>query len=84
MSAQIVDPFKVPVTGSSFVVREVSLEGGHTVDDVLQAIRETPEHRWFVMVSEDPDRPAGLRDVLARIDDDLEFRVYAYGALEND
>ena len=84
MSAQAVDPFKVPVTGSCFVVREVSLTGGHTVEDVLQAIRETPEHRWFVMVSEDPERPVGLRDVLARIDEDLEFREYAYGALVND
>ena len=76
-----VESFNVKVLGGTFYVSEVNLENGQMPQDLVRAIREIPEDRWFVMASDDD---SDHLDSLAIIDDDLEFRIYARGHLEQE
>ena len=76
-----VESFNVKVLGGTFYVSEVNLENGQTPQDQVRTIREIPEDRWFVMASDDD---SDHLDSLAIIDDELEFRIYARGHLEQE
>ena len=76
-----VESFNVKVLGGTFYVSEVNLENGQLAQDLVRTIREIPEDRWFVMASDDD---TDHLDSLAIIDDDLEFRIYARGHLEQE
>lgn len=76
-----VETFSVPVSGGTFYVSEVFLAPGENREEVIAFIRNTPEDRWFVMVSENPD---DALDSLAMIDDNLEFQILARGQLKQD
>jgi len=76
-----VESFNVKVLGGTFYVSEVNLENGQMPQDLVRTIREIPEDRWFVMASDDD---SDHLDSLAIIDDDLEFRIYARGHLEQE
>ena len=75
------ESFSVKVLGGVFYVSEVSVENAATPQEISRTIREFPEDRWFVMASDDE---SDHMDSLAIIDDDMEFRIYARGHLEQD
>ena len=76
-----VESFSIKVLGGSFHVSEVCLTETETAQQIVKIIQELPEDRWFVMASDDE---SDHMDSLAVIDDDLEFRIYARGHLEQD
>lgn len=76
-----VEGVKVEVMGGTFSLSGVLLDSGQDAETVLQVIRETPQDRWFVMLSETAEDE---QDVLALIDDQMAFQSVALGTLEND
>jgi len=76
-----VESFSIKVLGGTFHVSEVSLEVAASAAERIRILRELPEDRWFVMASDDD---SDHLDSLAIIDDDMEFRIYARGHLEQD
>ncbi|MEE8397341.1 MAG: hypothetical protein V3S29_14885 [bacterium] len=76
-----VEGVKVEVMGGTFSLSGVLLDSGQDAETVLQVIRETPQDRWFVMLS---GAAEDEQDVLALIDDQMAFQSVALGTLESD
>ncbi|MDH5753138.1 MAG: hypothetical protein OEZ59_12075 [Deltaproteobacteria bacterium] len=81
IQVESVNAFPVKVMGGVFHVNEVYSNQGHSAQALVREIKEMNEDRWFVMAS---DEDSNHIDILAIIDDDLEFRIYARGILEQD
>lgn len=75
-------PFTIKILGGRFTIREIVPKEKRSEGELIGNLLSIPAERWFVL--QEQSGHEGPQDMLALIDDQLEFRTVAVGTFDGD